>query len=371
MSELINLSTTDNIKELSVVLNEQTFADLILNFLGKKEKLTYILEETSFLIRQNDIEQFYYLLDAKIAKEQHVYIDHYLVTISYNDGTSREIAGIESLNKFLETRDVIPIDVTMTWNIIIKYPNAETIENQRIELTFAKDVEKKDGAIFLAIHHTNQVWGIEVLNLIKDKIGELIIKQSNAYKTVKFFSVIFNKQTSIVMMSLMISLMMISLSGQIINKHKDGEDYYKLISSYIKSQDATERDIALYSIANLKGNYLRISANKIIKNPELQAALLDIADSQESDHFEFSKKLALICLSIPLALLLIYFYLKKARSFYMSESFILISRRSESEYNQFINGKSKIEFYSITLILVSAFCGVIGNVMYQLIIDFF
>jgi hypothetical protein len=151
MTEVMNYPESDKNSELSVILSEQKFADMILNFLGKKEKLTYRLKETSFLMRQNDIEQFHYLLDAKISKEHHVHISHFSVNISYNDGSSREISGIDALNKFLETRDVTPSDVTMSWNIIIKYPKSETIENQRIQLSFIRNGTNDDGEILLVI----------------------------------------------------------------------------------------------------------------------------------------------------------------------------------------------------------------------------
>ncbi|POZ54014.1 hypothetical protein AADEFJLK_01057 [Methylovulum psychrotolerans] len=62
-------------------------------------------------------------------------------------------------------------------------------------------------------------------------------------------------------------------------------------------------------------------------------------------------------------------YLKKAISFYQVQSFILISRRSESEYQQYIDSKNKTQFYSIILTFFSALCGVIGNFIYQLIIE--
>jgi len=61
---------------------------------------------------------------------------------------------------------------------------------------------------------------------------------------------------------------------------------------------------------------------------------------------------------------------KRQVSFYGMKSFILISRRSEVEYEQFLRSKNKAEFYSISLILVSAFCGVLGNFIYQIITSF-
>ncbi|MGZ5551231.1 MAG: hypothetical protein ACXWE7_10610 [Nitrososphaeraceae archaeon] len=371
MSELIILSDLENSKELSVVLSEKKFADLILNFLGKKEKLKYALKGTSFLMRLNDVEQFYYLLDAKISKEQHVYIDHFLVDISYNDGTSREISGIEALNSFHETRDVIPTNITMSWNIVIKFPNSETIENQKIELTFAKNFDKDDDLIFLVIHHTNQAWGIEVLNLVKDKISELTIKQSKRYKTVKFLEGLF--ETNIILNVIIISIMFFMLNILIadLTNQADGKYYYNSIQSVVKAHDSIEKEIATFALGHIKGEYLRTIANEIIKDTELRKAIIEMVDARDNELSKHLRKTIIIVLSIPVALGIFYVYLKKAHSFYKQKSFILINRRTDSEYSQFINGKSKSEFYTITAVFVSAMCGVIGNFIYQCLIDLF
>ncbi|POZ54015.1 hypothetical protein [Methylovulum psychrotolerans] len=251
MVDVINYAEGNKNSELSVILSEQKFADMILNFLGKKEKLTYHLKKTAFLIRQNDIEQFYYLLDSKIAKEHHVYIDHFSVNISYNDSTSREISGIESLNKFLETRDVIPSDVTMSWNIIIKYPKSDTIENQRVQLSFIKGNNSDNygnGEVLLVIEHTNQAWGVEVLNLFKDKIAELSIKQTKKFNFIKSCMEIarvggFYIMCFIVLISLVI---MNDVSMSNYTTDKKNNDLYKLISFYSKGNGLVENDTASF-----------------------------------------------------------------------------------------------------------------------------
>ena len=180
-------------KEISIKLNEESFSDLILNFLGKKEKIKYT-NTTTFNIRLNDIEQFYYLLDEKIKKEQFTHINNFTLAIIYNDNTSRELTGIEKLNEFNETRDVYVTGLTLTWNIILKFPKNETVENQKIDISFyifdkEKDEENiSDGYVLINIEHTNQAWALEVLNLLKTHTGNLITKQSNKsiyYKKIK------------------------------------------------------------------------------------------------------------------------------------------------------------------------------------------
>jgi hypothetical protein len=364
MSDISNLNESNSNNELSVILSHQRFAEMILNFLGKKEKLAYEIDKASFFIRLNDLEQFYYLLEAKTSKEQGVYLDHFLVTLSYNDGTKREINGIDSLNKFNETRDVTPIDVTMTWNIIIKYPNAETIENQKIEVTFIKDSNKKDNnKIILVIHHTNQAWGIEVLNLFKDKIKELTVSQSKKYKTSKKIFSILDSGSTFAPLMLAVFMLISAFS-------KDKEDslyYYNLLPYYINKQEFIETDISLYSIQHLNSDFLRKTANEVIKSPKLKEVLIGVAEIKDSTKWMVLKKFLLNLFSVICPFLIMFSYFKKACSFYFMPSFIVINKRSESEYNEYKTGKNNTEFYSITFICFSIVTGIIVNYLYQVI----
>ena len=74
----------DNSNVLSLEFAEEYFADIIVNFLGSKEKVSYE-SDGSFLLRINDLEQLHYLLEEKIAKEQYTYINNFLIRINYND----------------------------------------------------------------------------------------------------------------------------------------------------------------------------------------------------------------------------------------------------------------------------------------------
>lgn len=371
---MINCGITEKHSDVSLVLDEPTFVDMVLNFLGKKEKLNYHIRNIYFFIRLNDIEQFYYLLNNKISKEQYVHIEHFLVTILYNDGTIREISGIQSLNNFIETRDVIPTDIIISWNIIIKYPNANTIENQKIELAFIKEGEDGNSEVILNIRHTNQAWGIEVLNLFKDKIGELTNKQSK--KSIIIDNLLNNKfvPSSLYFIMFYVLILLFATIYYAIQRdygyYKSSDNYYKIASYYKKTQSLIEKDIALFSVQALSPDDLRESANNIIVNPELRKVMLDIADYNTNKLINTIKFFAYILLSPFIIYILTRFYLKKARFFYWNESFILISRRSESEHEQYIRNKDRVQFYSITSLVIASLCGVVGNIIYQIITKF-
>ena len=121
MIETSELVVSNESKAAALYLENDDFARVILEFLGKKELLTY-KSERGFVASHNDLENFYFLLREKISKEQPFNISHFQVDVNYHDGTTRSLSGIDGLSGFAETRDVTPESVVLSWNVIVKYP---------------------------------------------------------------------------------------------------------------------------------------------------------------------------------------------------------------------------------------------------------
>ncbi|MCM2283350.1 MAG: hypothetical protein NDI81_01115 [Desulfobacula sp.] len=350
-------------KALSIHLNENALADFILNFLGRKEKLIYN-DKLYFLIRLNDFEQFYYLLNDKLSKEQNIFIDHFHVSITYNDKTKREISGIKGLNSFVETRDVIPKDVTLSWKIIVQYPNAKTLETQTVDLTFILNKEKSaEGEILLTINHTNQVWGIEVVNLIKDKIKLLTIFPSKKYKIAKIVNYFLDyKIISNLTSMLMAAVMLIIVNAT--STYKNSPNYYNLFSSIGNFEVPSDQiQLAIQAAEKLDSKDLsKFISDEIVKDPRLNENLKSISETKKI--FVLDMFWWIIC-SIFFIFIFLKFYSKKVMQYYKIDSYILINSKSENEYKNDIQSKSTGEFISITLVFISITCGIIANFIYQ------
>lgn len=350
-------------KDLSFQLNNGLFADVILNFLGKKEKLKY-KPNLFFLLRLNDIEQFYYLINQKVSKEQNIFIDHFLVNFTYNDGTVREISGINALNKFKETRDVIPKDVTLSWNILIKYPNAETVENQKIELSFIRNENNNSqGEVILVISHTNQSWGIEVLNLLKDKIAEVTIKQHKAHLRAENARVFFDfKLMFLFVMLITFGTLLIQIMGSF--QYEGSKYYYDMIEIWKNSPDLSEIEMSLFAVENMNGEDLQQFNSNYIDNNNLKSILSNIAEVKNKTE-KFGPLLLWFIGSFGAISLSIWYYLGKVINYYGFNCYILISRRSEVEYEDYLSIKNKMKFFPISFIVIAVVCGVIANFVFR------
>lgn len=356
---------------VSISLKKKAFVDFVLNFLGKKEKLIFELSTFDFVLNPNDIEQFYFLVNEKISREQSVSIDHFLSTISYHDNTSREISGIDSLQKFVETRYVIPQSISLTWNIVIQFPSAETLENQLVELTFNTDGGVKDrraGNVLLTISHTNQAWGNEVLNLLKDKIQDVSIpfpkpakfarKLLKMYKTTVFLPMLFMLITTI-------AFVMYPLHE---SKKFDSSSYYTLAEKVSNSQNANETLIAILAVHEMDSTDIAKTSENLISTPRLKETLKTI--SKENLH---KQSIAIKYLasggSFIVLVLISWLYLEKVLKYYGFSSHILLTKRASSDYAAEIANKNKTEFYSLTFCFVAITLSIISSIIFQIIIE--
>lgn len=363
-----------NEPESKVVLSlpENTFADMIMNFLGKKEKLSY-QKRTYFKLHIYDITQFYYLLDAKISKEQFTHLNYFSLVITYDDSTTREINTIERLEKYHETRNVIPTSISMSWNIVLKFPKADTIENQKIDLLFNITDEVIDGNVYLDIQHTNPAWGVEVLNLFTDNIKKVSLQEN---KNIGFinsvFGVISSKRSNravyyfmMLVVSLTMSILLLGLESNSNNYSRSKADLATEVYNLSSNGLITDRELmtTLNAISYLKDdNIEELLENKLI-NEELVVPVEAYISKSKEKIYTFIK----IVLSIFFSLIGIYFfgkyYYNSYINFYRDISLINITDAANKKLIAFNESKNKAVFYSLSLIIFSVVCSLIATLI--------
>lgn len=377
MNEMPVNETESKPQDLAIYIQKQQFADFILNFLGKKEKLKFE-DDLSFELNHNDVEQFYYLLNAKIQKEQNIVIEHFLVTILYNDNTKREISGIDSLNKFKETRFVYPTSVNLTWNIIVNFPSSDTVENQTIELAFitnegyiqempleyreryAENYKDLNGKIYLNILHTNQAWGIEVLNLIKDKIKACSQIKPRPYNIAKAINKHLNFRSFLVAFALVATLGLYTAIFKLDSFSSTQSNAYYDIASEAAKSNIQDLLVSLIAVQKMEKEDIEKTSKNVIKSVELKKKLLAVS------KYSRSKKDGVISTLLNTLLIIIAFatitlYSKYVIKYYGNNSYILLTDRAESIKKSEGESKSKTQYYSLTFITVTIVLGVVVN----------
>ena len=146
-----------------------------------KKRLRINLLEFHFFFGNNDLEQFHYLIEQKLADQKQVFESHLTISFNYSDKTTRTINGIKALIKINEVRNTTVNSLTMTWKVINRFHNQEQVSTQIIALTF--DIINEE--VLLTITHTNQAWAMEIKNLLNNKIQEVMIPNSRITKVYK------------------------------------------------------------------------------------------------------------------------------------------------------------------------------------------
>jgi hypothetical protein len=90
-------------EEFRVAVTKDVLADIIINFLGQRERLSF-RKKAYFVLDLNDLRQFHLLLDAKVSKEVNMRLEFFQAAITYDDDTTRTLTSLESLDSYHETR---------------------------------------------------------------------------------------------------------------------------------------------------------------------------------------------------------------------------------------------------------------------------
>lgn len=351
---------------VAIHLEREAFSKFILEFLGTKEKLVYE-RYASFRLHHNDIEQFYYLLEAKVSKEKNIVLDHFSVNVIYDDNTKRELYGIDNLKKFNETRYVNPVSITLSWNLVVGFGNANTIENQVIEVTFntKKRRENKqqawdEGDIKLIITSTNQAWANEVLNLFKDQINNVIIQKSAIYSCIKFISSVDVKATLILFMSLfmMLTAGLGQRSDTSTRSNLTDELSLEIGRSLLKQGDPYIEFIK-FSIKELQVEQIKelSEEEEKFKSTKIFADLIKVKELRKLKDTLF--ELALILFVAFFVVLVLY--PRYALKYYGAKSFIFLTKKAEQLEKKEKDSKNKLTFFSFTSVVITVVIAVIAN----------
>lgn len=356
-SDIVSI-TTDN--QVGLPLDLKTFSEVILDFLGRKENLSYH-DENNFILKLDDILQFDYILKQKISYQKNVLLDHFSIIINYSDDSSREINGEEALKSFVETRSVGVVSLHLNWKVIIKFDNNPTIETQEISLLF--DVKSNQykyyrniftsSKILISINHTNQSWALDILHAFKDRINHIVIKETKAHKNFKriknsdLFSLVLLFSTLVLCILLSISLITSekTLKNELIN--------YSLKQNY---KDETSKIMSLLTVSSLDTDQIKAlkKSNKEISNI--------IHERNKENLF-----LLLLISAVITAPFLLMKYINYSINYFNHKSFIVIGGDANKILSDYKDTKNRATYFSISLITTSILFSILATVIYNFI----
>lgn len=360
----------DNRREDSIVvaLDQSTLAKIITEFLGNKETLTYKSTEIPFLLRNNDFEQFHFLIEQKLADQKQVFQSHLTVDFHYSDKTSRTINGIKALIKINEIRYTVIESITMTWKVINRFHNQEQVSTQVIELTFDTVAEE----ILLTITHTNQAWAMEIKNLLNNKIQEVMLHNSKPTQIYKKIGNIGFSTTFLIFALLSFFLGMIKTENTEQNLSKKEHEVINVVLENYKqtnNKDDLITSLALINNLNEKTALETFKNTPFIENKTLQAQIVEAYEKKSNKRYKnFFLQLLILCLNYIVAPLIIVYYAKYAYKKLRNHSFLIINQFMEKNYETTLKKQKDLPFYGFSVIAYTVVIGVIVNYVSKFLI---
>lgn len=366
MTEAVNVEQNKN--GLSVNLAKETFADMILNFLGKKEIVEYTTKpDGHFIVKLEDLEDFYYLLEQKIEREETLLVDAFRIELVYDNDTKRVINGFENLKSYFENRNVTPIACKLEWNIIMKFKHTLEVETQKIELFLNTD---GIGSINVKVEYSNNIWGFEVLELFKNKINNLYIQEDKSTKLYgKVLDVCLSSFMERIITFTVVVLIVLVVVKTTSNKQID-EPEVKVVKEILAMKDNKENRRVLesyVSIFMLENHYTNDSIVDNFQSENIKNIMNSYIKDRSNKTSFIGHIIWITLFSILLLYLTVMLYSLYFVRFKREKSFILLTQKTENSYNKYKEKKSSTAFISISLIAFTLIMGLIVNFAYKLI----
>ncbi|NEP82014.1 MAG: hypothetical protein F6K39_30045 [Okeania sp. SIO3B3] len=190
--EIPNISMERNKSSISLSVNREAFTEFVVSLLGKPESVEGYIEG-AFEIDFGGFEQLNYIIDDRITKQNQSVLVEFRAKLFFNDNSSLSFSGVKSFQEYKERRNLICTGFIFTWVYLVEFHDKKVPEKQEISVfsveegtpSSAKSESKKEKSISqifdvgfadqipkisYSIRCTNQGWGIEISELVRNCI---------------------------------------------------------------------------------------------------------------------------------------------------------------------------------------------------------
>ena len=185
----------ENEKDYNVVLpcKPNDFVSFLSSLLGKNQTIKKIYEG-EFLVRKEDVENVYLLIDQRVSQQNSAGRLNVSITTFFSDNSSIEFNNIDDFMNHRELKKVTTDIVRLVMTYLIQFNDKKLPEKQEIEINFVSkryrsgnyDVYSgfKEGGIEIKILHTARTWANDIEMLLTTNFDSIVKKQSKIKWTI-------------------------------------------------------------------------------------------------------------------------------------------------------------------------------------------
>ncbi|QLY78058.1 hypothetical protein [Clostridium intestinale] len=173
---------------------DNEFKEFITSLLGEPQSIDGIISG-KFNITVSDVDKLHQFISQRIQTQNKGRLIQFVAKVAYND---KSMITLNSLNDFLtynEIKPLVPTALHITWTYLIKFPEKEYPEKQRISVSFISgkfyrkmfDIDFftsaiRSGVVEYKIQHTSRSWGVDIENLLTNRINSIIEKPKKLHE---------------------------------------------------------------------------------------------------------------------------------------------------------------------------------------------
>ncbi|MGD1809256.1 hypothetical protein ACP6PL_28010 [Dapis sp. BLCC M126] len=150
---------------INLPINMEALKEFVASLLGKAESVEGYIE-SAFEIDFAGFEQLNYIIDDRITKQNQSVLIEFRAKLFFNDNSLLSFSGIRNFQEYKERRNVICTGFTFTWIYLVEFHDKKVPEKQEISILSVEQIPR----ISYSIRCTNQGWGIEIAELIRNCI---------------------------------------------------------------------------------------------------------------------------------------------------------------------------------------------------------
>lgn len=187
-------------------LGEGEFKDFVRSLLGSPQSITGQVVGP-FQITRDDIRNLNALLQQRVTQQNTGVLANFTVRLVFSDHSSVELNSIDELMAYNEVRQVASVDVHLSWDFVVRFPDKAAPEKQRVQVSIVSsgrvpviDGEAPftmhpvfstmppfalPGGIFYRIEHTARTWGADIDALLQNHLNGLLDHEASWKKLVR------------------------------------------------------------------------------------------------------------------------------------------------------------------------------------------
>lgn len=181
--------------DVSLFPSQEKLKNFVSSLLGESQTISKWFDG-NFDINAENVKQLNEIIQQRLKQQNEGSIISFIAKTTYDDNTTITQNNIDDFLSYNEIGPLIPTSLSLTWVLLVHFPDKDGPEKQKIDISFQRSPNNKVrissgrtsipffyGAppATLRIEHTARTWGADIEAMLS-KYLELIVKKEKGFR---------------------------------------------------------------------------------------------------------------------------------------------------------------------------------------------